>query len=114
MVECRTPEREVGVRSSLRPPCCVLEQDTLTSQKVLVIHRKRWIRPDMTENLFTGTLSKTETKTKTPLTCITSSSHFYQCLNSCVSANMPRKTESVGWEIFSSNIRVLGNRSKCL
>ena len=39
-----------GLRSSLRSPCCVLEQDTFTSQKVLVIPRKRWLRPDMTEN----------------------------------------------------------------
>ena len=30
--------------------------------KVLVIHRKRRLRPDMTEKLFTGTLSKNETK----------------------------------------------------
>ena len=28
VVECRTPEREVGVRD-LPLPCCVLEQDTL-------------------------------------------------------------------------------------
>ena len=34
VVECRTPEREVGVRY-LPPPCCVLEQDTY-SPKVLV------------------------------------------------------------------------------
>ena len=33
VVERRTPEREVGVRSSLRSPGCVLEQDTFTSQK---------------------------------------------------------------------------------
>ena len=31
--------------------------------KVLVIVRKRWLRPDMTETLFSGTLSKNETKT---------------------------------------------------
>ena len=62
MVERRTPEREVGVRSSLRLPCCVLEQDTFTSQIVLVIPRKRWLRPEMTEKLFFGTLSKNETK----------------------------------------------------
>ena len=43
------------VRSSLRSPCCILEQDTFTSQKVLVIPRKRWLRPDMTETLLTGT-----------------------------------------------------------
>ena len=29
---------------------------------VVVIPRKRWLRPDMTEKLFTGTLSKNETK----------------------------------------------------
>ena len=62
MVERRTPEREVGVRSSLRLPCCVLEQNTFTSQIVLVIPRKRWLLPEMTEQLFTGTLSKNETK----------------------------------------------------
>ena len=30
MVERRTPEQEVGVRSSLRSQCCILEQDTFT------------------------------------------------------------------------------------
>ena len=30
------------------------------SQKVLVIPRKRWLCPNMTEKLFTGTLSKNE------------------------------------------------------
>ena len=64
MVERRTPEREVGVRSSLGSPCCVLKPDTFTSQKVLVISRKRWLRPYMTEKLFTGTLNKNETKRK--------------------------------------------------
>ena len=53
--EGRTPEREVGGRSSLNLPCCVLEQDTFTSQKVLLISRKRWLRPDMTEKWLTGT-----------------------------------------------------------
>ena len=62
MLEPRTLEREVGVPSSLRSPCCVLEQDIFTSQKVLVIPRKLWLRPDMTENLFTGRLSKNEAK----------------------------------------------------
>ena len=56
MVDRQTPER--GVRSLLSSPCCVLEQDTFTSQNVLVIPRKRWLRPDMTEKLFTGMLSK--------------------------------------------------------
>ena len=39
------------VRSSLRSPCCILEHDTFTSQKVLEIPRKRWLRPDMTEKM---------------------------------------------------------------
>ena len=51
------PEREVGVRSSLASPCCILEQDTFASQKVLVIPRQRWLRPDMTEKLLTWTES---------------------------------------------------------
>ena len=57
MVEGWTPEREVRLRS----PCCVLEQEAFTSPKVLVIHRKWLLRPDMTGKLFTGTLSKNET-----------------------------------------------------
>ena len=36
----------------------------LHSTKVLVIPMKRWLRPDMTDKLFTGTLSNNETKTK--------------------------------------------------
>ena len=46
MVESVTPEREVGVRY-LPPPCCVLEQRHIYSPKILVIHRKRWLCPDM-------------------------------------------------------------------
>ena len=56
VVEPWTPEREVGV-PYLPPPCCVLEQDTCTPRIVLVIPRKRWLRSDRTEKLFTGTLS---------------------------------------------------------
>ena len=53
----RTPDPEVGGSSPTRvKPCCVLEQGTYTPQKVLVIPRKRWLRPNMTEKLFTGTL----------------------------------------------------------
>ena len=54
----RTPDPEVGGGSSPTrvKPCCVLEQCTFTPQKVLVIPRKRWLRPNMTEKLFTGTL----------------------------------------------------------
>ena len=34
------------------------------SPKVLVIPRKRWLRPDMTEKLFTGTLNKKRIENK--------------------------------------------------
>ena len=37
-------------------------KDTFTPQKVLVIPRKLWLHPDMTEKLFTGTLSPNKTK----------------------------------------------------
>ena len=53
----RTPDPEVGGSSpTLVKPCCVLEQGTFTPQKVLVISRKWWLRLNMTEKLFTGTL----------------------------------------------------------
>ena len=51
VVERQTPEREVG-GSILRSLCCVLEQDTFTPPKVLVIPRKRWLRPDMNNCLL--------------------------------------------------------------
>ena len=47
-----TPDPEVGGSSPTR----ILEQGTFTPKKVLVIPRKRWERPNMTEKLFTGTL----------------------------------------------------------
>ena len=56
VVECRTPEREVR-GWNLPPPCCVLEQDTLLPESTGYLPRKRWLRPDMTEKLLTGTLS---------------------------------------------------------
>ena len=56
MVEHRTPEREVGFQSSLGSPCCILEQDTFTSQKVMLVIPRKWLfRPNMTEKLLTGT-----------------------------------------------------------
>ena len=41
-----------------------LSKDTFTPRKVLVIPRKRLVRPDMTEKVFTWTLSLNKTKTK--------------------------------------------------
>ena len=54
MVEGQTPEREVGGSILTQVAFCVLEQDTFTSQKVLVIPRKRSLLHDMTEKLLTG------------------------------------------------------------
>ena len=56
MVEPQTPEREVG---GLIPTSAVLSlsKDTFTPRKVLVIPKKRWLRPYMTEKLFTGMLN---------------------------------------------------------
>ena len=56
-------------RAPLGSPCCVLEQDIFTPQKVLVIPRKWCLRPNMSEKLFTGTLSikpKTKNLVKAP------------------------------------------------
>ena len=39
-----------------------LSKDTFTPRKVLVIPRKRWLRPYMNEKLLTGTLSFNKTK----------------------------------------------------
>ena len=57
VVEPRTKKREVGgFETYLR--LVVSFSKTLYSAKVLVIPRKRWLRPDMTEKLLTGTLHK--------------------------------------------------------
>ena len=39
-----------------------LSKDTFTPQNVMVIPRKRWLSPHMTEKLFTGMLSLNKTK----------------------------------------------------
>ena len=41
-----------------------LSKVTFTTRKVLVIPRKQWLCPDMTEKLLTGTLSINTNKTK--------------------------------------------------
>ena len=51
-----------GVRSSFRLPCCILEQDTFTFQKVLAIPKERWLRHDMTEKLLPWTYSLSQNK----------------------------------------------------
>ena len=56
VVERRTPNQEVLVRSPQAAPCCVLEQDTLTPYSMSK-PRKRWLCADLTERLLIGTLS---------------------------------------------------------
>ena len=56
---------------------------TYLPPKVLVIHRKRWLRPNMTENLFTGTLSIKKTcgfKSSIWISREKLASPFYSCL----------------------------------
>ena len=63
VVEPRTLEREVGVLY-LPPPCCVLEHRLIYSPKSTANTQEAVarLRPDMTEKLFTGTLSLNKTK----------------------------------------------------
>ena len=49
-------------RLSAGSVCCFLEQETFTPQKVLVVPRNRWLRLNMTEKLFTGTLNHNQNK----------------------------------------------------
>ena len=56
MVERRTPEREVGGFETYLRRVVSLSK-TLYSPKVLVIPRKRWLRPYISERLLTGTLN---------------------------------------------------------
>ena len=49
MAERWNPEQEVGVQNP--PPQCSSLSKTLYSPKVLIIPRKRWVRPDMTAKI---------------------------------------------------------------
>ena len=64
MGEPRTLEREVGssIPTSTRRVVS-LDKDTFTPRKVLVIHRKRWLRPYMTEHFFYWDVKLNITKT---------------------------------------------------
>ena len=61
-LERRTPDRETRVRSSRGQVCCFLEQETFTPHLLLLViprnrNMYRWLRLNMTEKLFTGTLN---------------------------------------------------------
>ena len=62
MVERRTPEQGLGFETYLRR--VVSLSKTLYSPKVLVIPRKQWLCPDMTEKLLTGMLRLNSNKQK--------------------------------------------------
>ena len=51
MVQHRTPEREVGVRSSLRSPCCDLEQDTSKALEVWPLNPLKCLKYEITVSL---------------------------------------------------------------
>ena len=73
-------------------PCCVLEQGTFTPKKVLVIPRKRWLRPNMDEQLFSGTLrisQPTKIILIRPCNLYHLASHFYKV-----------KLEFTGYTVF--------------
>ena len=55
LVDSDSGARSRGLDTYLRRVVS-LSRDTFTPRKVLVIPRKRWLRPDMTEKLLTGTL----------------------------------------------------------
>ena len=76
MLERRTPDREPRVRSSAGSVCCFLEQETFTPQKVLVTPRNRWLRLNMTEKLFKGTLNHNQNKKKSCLRPLELSDHL--------------------------------------
>ena len=62
MVERRTPERSGGFETYLHR--VVSLSKTLYSPKVLVLPRKQWLRPEMNETLWAGTLNlKTDKQT---------------------------------------------------
>ena len=62
VVEPRTPERELGSSIPTSAVLCPWANTHLLPGKVLVIPNKRWLCPEMTEKLFTGTLSLNKTK----------------------------------------------------
>ena len=55
----------------------VSSSKTLYSPKELVIPRKRWLRPDMTEKLLNGTLNLNTNKTKNNTWPLNLKFHFY-------------------------------------
>ena len=89
MVEHRTTlkyvHREILGSSPLVAACCVLEQGTFTPKSTWLIPRKRWLRPDMTKKLLTGTLNQT----CTPLDVVTS--FHFRCVERY--DGPPHKTE---------------------
>ena len=75
-----SPDPEVGGSSPTWSPCSVFEQDIFTPlPQVLVITKKRWLRPNMTEKLLTGTLSikKLSIMITGPCNVHPLTSHFY-------------------------------------
>ena len=57
MVEFLTPERELWGFDTYLRRVVSLSKESFTPEKVLVLPRKRWLCPDMTEKVLTRTIS---------------------------------------------------------
>ena len=94
--------KSVGLRrerlgGGVRNLCPVVSlSKTLFSPKVLVIPRKRWHHPDLTEKLLTGTLSLNTNKQKY---CLNGKDYQYTCYN--------RITETNFNYIYNKDIHIL-------
>ena len=80
-----------------RSVCCFLEQETFTPQKVLVIPRNRWLRLNMTEKLFTGTLNHNQNKNKiigkaSLIRQSVSHNRIYRCTPEYINVGLVKKT----------------------
>ena len=54
-------QRGQGFKTYLHRVVSLTLSETLYSPKVMIITRKQWLRPDITEKLLTGTLTSTQT-----------------------------------------------------
>ena len=77
VVECRTPEREVGGSKPTAAVLCPWARH-FTPRKYWLLPRKRWLRPDMTEKLLTGTLSLNTNKQKSEMRSFKSNENIHK------------------------------------
>ena len=61
--------RGLGFEPHPGQPHCVRERGTFTPQKALVIHRKRWLRPNMTEKIVNRVVKNQSTNQTHSIKC---------------------------------------------